>query len=152
MNLSFQVNEMTLHALSLRLNTTLSDLKHQLQRAMAKRLLWCVHQNFGGAERFVTKPYPPLSEKYAERVGRSFATLYVTGALKNSVQIFEQGEEVSVGLDGSVPYDLVHQYGGGNNIPARPYFPLDENDDVLPEVQDLVMEAAQEELERMLSQ
>lgn len=125
----------------------------RVEYAMAEKFLKCVLDNFGATGRF--RPWsgwPPLSPAYAKKVGRSYATLEVSGRLKESVLIELSGRNFAVTADDArVPYATVHQFGGGNNIPQREYFPMYDDGTVYRQVQDEVQAAAEKELERLLS-
>lgn len=71
--------------------------------------------------------WPALSPNYQKRIGYfGPPTLIRTGFLKESIQI-GYVQPTSVTVESEVPYAAVHQFGGGNNIPARPYFPVQTN-------------------------
>lgn len=102
--------------------------------AMGSRLHELVLANFGIAGVDRPADWAPLSPDYARKVGRQIATLHVSGALKDAVKVGgSEGDSITVSVsDSDVPYATVHQHGGGNNIPARPYFPVDESGEVMP--------------------
>lgn len=80
--------------------------------------------NFGTSGIDRPKQWRALSVKYQERI-MYFGPpkLVLTGQLRNSIQIgYVQSNSVTV--ESSIDYASVHQFGGGNNIPARPYFPV----------------------------
>lgn len=118
-----------------------------VEDSMAKRFHELTLANFGIAG--VDRPFhwPRLSSDYAKKVKREMATLHVTGTLKAAVK--QEGNQVSVS-DRDVPYATVHQYGGGNNIPARPYFPIDSDGDCMPYTYGQVVHAAQAKLAEVL--
>lgn len=124
--------------------------KHQVEAAMAARYHEIVLANFG--ESGVDRPidWPPLGNVYAKLMGRTFATLYVTGALFDSVEIDPQSAKVSVRNTGAVPYALVHQFGG-RNTPPRPYFPMTPDGTALPWTVQEVQQAAADALARALT-
>lgn len=119
-----------------------------VQGAMAEKFFEIVRMNFGdfGFDRPIE--WAPLSPDYARRVGREHATLLVSGRLAGAVKldVTEERGRVSVS-DQDVPYALAHQYGSDRrNLPARPYFPIDENGNPMPKTLELVNEAAREAL------
>lgn len=122
--------------------------------AMAETFQECVLSNFGATGKF--RPWsgwPPLSPAYAKKVGRDYATLEVSGRLKANVAIELNGAgnfEVT-SADDRVPYATVHQYGGGNNIPQRQYFPMTDDGQVYRQVEDIVQRAAEDALMKELS-
>ena len=156
-----------LHITSSQLNQMERDIKTGVQegvvaaeRAMAETFQECVLANFGASGPY--RPWSgwhPLSPAYAKKVGRTYATLEVTGRLKSSVFIsLNERGNFTVSADNSdVPYATAHQYGnpkgnrGHPGLPAREYFPMDENNEVTRQVYDLCVNAAQEALERSLA-
>lgn len=89
-----------------------------------------------GNEYGIDRPlvWPPLSPDYAKKVGRPYATLVLSGRLRGAIWQRVGTDAATVGISNAqVPYALVHQWGGGNNIPPRPYFPIDWDGNVLPE-------------------
>lgn len=129
------------------------EVKGQVEGAMAEKFQECVLANFGATGLF--RPWSgwaPLSPAYAKKVGRTYATLEVSGRLKQNVLIESRGEHVEVtSSDERVPYATVHQFGGGNSIPAREYFPIGTDGEVTRQVQDLVVEAAHRKLAEILN-
>lgn len=81
-------------------------------------------ESFGASKSNRPSPWPPLSPKYQKRINYyGPPTLQQTGKLMNSIQI-GYVQPTSVTVETQVDYAAVHQFGGGNNIPARPYFPI----------------------------
>jgi len=123
----------------------------EAQMAMTYRLYDIVQNNFGEAGEDRPEEWVALSPAYARRVGRPHATLEVSGKLRYSIQVDGEGPEggrVWVDPD-AVPYALAHQFGSGN-IPARPYFPMDENGQLTEYSQTSVLEAGRAALEEAL--
>ena len=123
-------------------------IREPVEIAMAKRFHDMVLANFGIAGVDRPTDWAKLSPAYAQKVKRQIATLQVSGALKSAVH--QDGNEVFV-MDSEVPYATVHQFGGGNNIPARPYFPIDRDGECMPYTYSQICEAAQDETRRLLS-
>lgn len=131
----------------------LHSIRQQVQGAMGEKFFEVVRSNFGvvGVDRPLA--WVPLSSEYARKVKRPFATLYVTGALESAVK-FDNSSPLQATVsvsDGDVPYATVHQFGGGNNIPARPYFPVTTAGDVTEFTSELCRAAAEEEIRRLLA-
>jgi phage gpG-like protein len=130
----------------------LRSVKPTVLEAMRDRCYELVMGNFGTAG--VDRPFswPPLSYPYALKVKREIATLVVTGALKAAVQKGgTEGDSTTVSIsNSSVPYATIHQTGG-KNMPARPYFPINDDGEVLPYSASEINAAAQEALRRALS-
>jgi phage gpG-like protein len=94
--------------------------------AIAREFVSITKRNFGvmGVDR--PRVWPPLSKNYQKRI-RYFGppTLVRSGVLMNSIHIgYISNTSASVETD--INYASVHQFGGGNNIPARPYFPVQQ--------------------------
>lgn len=152
MKYSLNITQTEANAMAGELLDRMKEVQGKVEFKMAETFQDCVLQNFGA-----TGPYrpwsgwAPLSPRYARTVGRDYATLEVSGRLKQNVLIELRGDNFEVtSSDDRVPYATVHQFGGGNNIPAREYFPLLESGDVTRQVEDIVVEAAREELRRLL--
>lgn len=120
------------------------SVRQDVQGAMGECFFEIVRSNFGkfGIDRPIS--WIPLTPDYAKRVGRDYATLFVSGALESAIQLDNSEPDfcrVSVS-DDDVPYATVHQFGGGNNVPARPYFPIDSAGYPTPYAQGEVTNAA----------
>jgi phage gpG-like protein len=128
-------------------------------KAMSDRCYAIIMANFGIAGPERPWAWEPLSYAYAQKVGRTFATLEVSGALKASVvQGGFEGESTTVSMsDSSVPYATAHHFGSpsGNRkhpgLPARRVFPVDERGEVLDWTRSEVAEAARQALQEALS-
>jgi phage gpG-like protein len=148
-NVSFNIPAGELEGMEKFLYDALAEVRPQVHQAMGQRFHDVVLNNFGftGVDR--PNAWAPLSPAYAKKVGREVATLFVTGALKDSIMVGgAYGESVTVSVsDASVPYATVHQTGGVR-MPKRPYFPINDNGEVLPWTQSQVVEAAQTAIER----
>lgn len=132
---------------------TENEIKPVVQAAMGKEFFRIVRNNLGeGGEDRPFWVEPMLSPAYARKVGRPHATLLETGALRDAVELDAtrpEGAVVSVS-DNTLPYATVHQYGGGNNIPPRPYFPLDDSGNVMPYTHAKCLEAGEAALKKVL--
>lgn len=151
--ITVKVDNASLVNVSDHVRKTFQQAKGRVQMAMANSFRECTYANFGGTERFVLAPYAPLSPSYARRVGRDYATLEVSGKLKGAIYTGISDEDaatVSVSND-DVPYASIHQYGG-KHMPVRPYFPITDDGMVLPEVEEIVMQAARDEMFKILSE
>lgn len=136
MNISFSLTipQDFVHRIETQLQRTLEPARQAAQNAMADTFLQHVHANFGSVGLDRPSEWPMLSPKYAKKVHREYATLYVSGALKEAVKVNYGVTESSVSVSKQdVPYALIHQFGGqagkggSAHIPARPYFPIDAN-------------------------
>jgi phage gpG-like protein len=126
-----------------------------MQAAMAAAYVDVIAGNLGDSG--VDRPFawPPLSPAYAKKVGRSHATLYVTGELARAVKTDNSlGNHSTVSVsDDDCPYAVAHQYGyPPRNLPARPYFPFDpQTGETTPFTLELVQQAAEAALETHLA-
>ena len=119
-----------------------------VEEAMAQTFHGVVLSNFGltGVDRPID--WANLSPKYAKRMGRTHATLEVSGALKQAVH--QAGNQVYA-MKEEIPYVLAHQYGyAPNNLSKRPYFPIDEQGNGMPFTLSLLREMAQLKLDEVL--
>ena len=150
MKYSLTVPQSSLDALSASVLFKFLAVKPVVELAMAERFRKMVLANFGiaGADR--PTDWPPLSWSYALKVGRSIATLEVSGALKGAVKAGHDGDAGFCSVSNAdVPYAMGHQFGS-NRLPARPYFPVDADGEVMPYTQSQVQEAAERALFRAL--
>jgi phage gpG-like protein len=129
----------------------LQEAKGAVQQKMASVFREAVWSNFGGAERFVVAPYAPLSPSYARKVGRSYATLEVSGKLKGAIYTGISDEDAATVSVEGIDYAASHQFGN-KNMPRRPFFPLTEDGEVLSEVEEIVTQAARDEMFKILSE
>ena len=123
------------------------ELKVPIQAAMAGRFRELVFENFGETGTDRPEKWPDLSTKYAKKVGRDYATLYVNGTLMNSVEIDPYNPDAAV-VSTKCPYAMAHQWGE-DNMPKRPFFPMTDLEPT-PHAESQVIEAAQHEAERLL--
>lgn len=143
----------------------LEGLRQPVQEAMADGMFGIVEANFGSTGLMRPWDWQPLSQAYAKKVGRSFATLHVTGALKSTLQkdaSDPDSAKVSMGNNGLVRYALAHHHGnpgnfgwtqpGSGELPARRVFPIDEADNVTPEAVRIVVRKAKDAVKEALKQ
>jgi phage gpG-like protein len=79
--------------------------------------------NFGGNGQDKEKEWPPLSKAYAKKVKRSKATLYDTGALKDSIKLQIRPEFALVYTRNK--YAAAQAFGyKRNNLPPRNFWPM----------------------------
>lgn len=93
----------------------------------AVMMLRSVDQNFRQSGRPI--PWKPLkfaTLKRKLRQGYSPLPLTRTGALRRSITQKTFRQKFQLGT--SIKYGAVHQFGGGNNIPARPYLVFQRQD------------------------
>jgi len=139
-------------------------LKEPVQQRMSEVMHTIILDNFGSTGLMRPWDWQALSPKYAKKVGRAFATLVVTGALRETVRRDDskhEASEVVMSNTGLVPYALAHHHGnpgnfgwtqpGSGELPARRVFPLDEADQVLPEANEIVSQAAEKAIKELFA-
>lgn len=157
MTCSLNIEPGSLEAMEGAVKAAFEAVKQPVHEAMTGAVHTVVLNNFGSSGPLRPFDWQPLSEKYARKVGRTFATLYVTGALKDTVRkdVTAEAGVVSMSNTGMVPYAMAHHHGnpgnfgwtmpGSGELPARRVFPLDPmSDEVMPEVEKLVEQAARQ--------
>ncbi len=128
-------------------------MRSDVQLAMAEAFEETVLNNFGPVGEDRPFDWPPLSPAYAKKVGRTYATLYVTGAMKQAVKIESAMESADVVLsDSDCAYATPHHKlsAAPPGLPTRRVFPIDEANEVTPMTTAKVVNAADEALRRML--
>lgn len=128
------------------LSEIFEEVKTPVEKAMAVRFEDAVRANFGfiGFER--PNEWADLSPEYARRVGRTVATLEVTGAMKAQLRSEENVVKITNDV---VTYATFHE-SGTSKMPKRALFPM-EDGECMPKTLELVMNAAQNELRRILT-
>ena len=96
----------------------------------------CTLENFGVSGTNRPRVWPPLSKDYARKVKRDYATLDVSGELKNSITV-EVAETSIVATDEKASY---HQLGEGYNK-ERPFFPISKDGELTEYCQQRITEA-----------
>lgn len=81
--------------------------------------------NFGSSGTFKANQWPPLSVKYAKKVGSSEATLNRSGKLKNSIMVGNINKD-SISVYTTNPYAAAQMFGyKKKNLPARNFWPAE---------------------------
>ena len=151
MNATLVIDRESLSALGVDIERATEDARLAAQEAAGEAMREVVMANIGefGADR--PQAWPPLSPAYAKKVRRTYATLEVTGLLRSNVKLAHLRDASIVHADDAdVPYAVVHQFGGGNNIPARPYFPVTEDGEVTQFAADWALDAARQAFKEAL--
>ena len=147
MELTFELNTqgMTVDALE-----RIQAAAPQIEALMAGKLMEIVMANFGsdGLDRPIS--WAPLSTAYAKKVNRSYATLFVSGTLMNAVKLDSANASVSVSKSDCI-YALAHQYGFPPRLPARPFFPIEDDGSVTQYTKDQIAEEAVRAIQRILA-
>ena len=158
MNVTITIIPGSLEAMRSAVGKAYEAVRPTVIEAMTHAFHTIVLNNFGSSGPMRPLGWQKLSPKYAKKVGRDFATLYVTGQLKETVKADASNPEcgiVSMGNTAAVPYAMAHHHGnpgnfgwtqpGSGDLPARRVFPLDMvNDEVTPEAKKVVVQAAQQ--------
>jgi phage gpG-like protein len=145
----------TIEGLDEYLAAEIAEIKQVAQSAMAERFFELTRENFG--ESGVDRPneWPPLSEKYAKRVKRDYATMFLSGELELSFQWDGSNLQYAEVWSDS-PYAVVHNDGDSSrNIPARPVFPIiGKSDDPQARLTDFaeqqILEAANQAIQNLI--
>lgn len=139
------------------LESLFEGLKPRVQSAMAEMFHGIVLSNLGPTGIDRPTPWAPLSNSppwfYAQKVGRSYATLFETGLMASAIQWNGNNPDHSVVRvnEQVCEYAARHQYGDpANRLPARPFFPIDSNGRVTPFSEAETVKAAQMALEEEL--
>jgi phage gpG-like protein len=84
-----------------------------------------IKSNFGQPSgKYKEQNWPPLSKAYAKRVGRSHATLKVSGALQNSIKM-NAPRSSYIEIYTKSPYAAAHLFGSKKqHIPKRNWMPV----------------------------
>ncbi len=91
-------------------------------------MLRSLGKNFkSGGRPNAWKPLKPATARYKATHGYSPLPLTRSGALQRSVT-FAVRSKKRLAIGTSIPYGAVHQFGGGNNIPKRPYLVFQNED------------------------
>jgi len=136
--------------------------KVSCQFKMAEAFQDMAIKNLGDATGEQDRPikWDGLKEKYAKRIGRSHATLYLdpaeaaivraeSGKLMESIVISQNNADAAV-VSSDCEYAVTHQDGDiSRNIPARPFFPI-INGEVTSYTTAKCLEACKAEMERSL--
>lgn len=81
-------------------------------------------QNFGNSGKYRDSQWPPLSAKYAKKVGRKNATLKKSGDLYNSI-LLGQPRSNYIEIFTKSPYAAAHTFGSKRtNLPKRNFWPV----------------------------
>ena len=119
----------------------------QAQKAMTEAYYAVVQANFGPTGWDRPWEWAPLSDRsavgraYIQQVGRTYATLHLTGAMQNAVKMDPETGTVSLS-DSDVPYATRH-HNGAWPLPPRRVFPMRADGKATQRTLELVTQAAQ---------
>ena len=122
--------------------------KRRLLSAAAHKFRDITLSNFGMFGKDRPTPWDALSKRYARRVGRSYATMELTGELKRSITVRADNSEYAEVFTDDVPYAAAHQFGK-HPQPLRPYFPVTEAEKLTPYAENEIKRAIEAELLQM---
>jgi len=159
MTTTLTISEASLAAMQGDIARAVAKARPRVLKAMSDRCYAIIMSNFGIAGPERPWAWEPLSPAYAKSVGRTYATLEVSGALRASVmQGGYEGESTEISMsDSSVPYTSAHHFGvpRGNRrhpgLPGRRVLPLDERGEVLTWTRSEVHDAARRALAEALA-
>ena len=159
MTVTVQISEAALAAAGNSVQAMVRKVKPAVLKAMSDRAYAIIMANFGIAGPERPWAWEPLSYEYAKKMGRTYATLEVSGALKASImQGGYEGDSTTIAMsDSAVPYATRHHHGvpEGNRkhpgLPGRRVFPIDEQGEVLAWTRSEVVDAARQALQEALS-
>ena len=144
MNISLQLDERTL---TQTVERQIVDVQQPVQQAMAEQFRDIVMSNFGETGLDRPAPWPPLSDRsaigraYIRKVGRTYATLYLTGAMAGAVRQTDGPDGSSVSLsDTDVAYATRHHDGQG--VPKRRVFPILDDGNITDKSKAMTIDAA----------
>lgn len=97
--------------------------RHNILKDLGEKFLELTLSNFGANGENRSTPWKSLSKKYAKKVGRSYATLDRTGALKESIKLKITSEYAIIST--SNKYAAAQAFGyRPRNLPARNFWPI----------------------------
>ena len=150
MNYSLSIPESELVKLAHTVEGRLHAARTHVQGAMGETFKDIVMRNFGpdGIDR--PFPWQPLSNNYANKVGRAYATLRETGLMQSAVKLNHTEDASTVSLsEADCPYATYHHFGDGN-LPHRRVFPIRMDGTITDYTHDSVMESAFHAMEEAL--
>lgn len=150
-NARLDVSGLELNRLQPQLNRRFQSFRKPTHQAMADQFRQCTHDNLGSAGVFRPHQWKALSPSYARKVGRTYATLFVSGILKAAIKARANEDHGSVSVSkADCEYSLAHQFGvPERNLPDRPYFPIRKDGEIVRAVVDLVIKSAQLAIRRL---
>lgn len=105
-------------------------------------------QNFGVTGTDRPTEWAPLSEDYAKRVKRSYATMDLKGDLFRSFRV-GQPDGTSITVSTSISYAEAQQYGT-DRMPPRPFFPITADGGLTNHAQNVLETTASLSLQRIM--
>jgi hypothetical protein len=115
-----------------------------LLSAMGKKFADIAISNLGSSGKARPQMWEPLSQRYAQRVGRNIPTLVLSpaenqklggkhnpGLLKRSIKLTSVTPGHARVMAQRCAYAARHQYGG-KGMPTRPFFPVDAKNKITP--------------------
>lgn len=127
------------------------DGRVKIQNAGAFRFAEMAANNFGMSGESRPEPWKILTWQYAKEFhgGQRIPTLILSGELQDSIKIDSSPESAVVTANAEYASD--HQFGDSSrNLPPRPFFPMDESEQITPYAEQQVMDAMQQQLDVIL--
>jgi len=153
MNLTMTLDERELNQI---IAQKVESAQPHIQQAMAEQFRDIVMSNFGPTGIDRPAPWPPLSDRsevgraYIRKVGRTYATLYLTGAMASAVRQIDGKDVSSVSLsDSDVPYSTMH-HDGSERVPRRRVFPILDDGNITEKSKQMVIDAAAQTLNNVM--
>jgi phage gpG-like protein len=148
----------SLESIEQAVNNAYEAMRIPAQDAAAEEIAVMVMGSFGVTGTTRQFDWQGLAPKYARRVGRQYPTLYLneqeaqklgaeSGRLKNST-VINTGEKESAYVVNRCEYAAAHQ-SGTDHIPARPFFPMDQNGVMPAAALERVIAAAQSAVDKL---
>lgn len=155
MTCSLNIEPGSLEAMEGAVKAAFEAVKQPVQAAMAEQYLQVVQSNFGATGFDRPWEWDPLSDRsvrgrsYIQKVGRTYATLFETGALfstaLHSDSANPEAATVSMTDSAEAPYATRHHYGDpSTNLPARRVFPMNADGTCTETTTGLVLDAAKQ--------
>lgn len=144
------------------LAASLGSGEQRILGVMAQTFKTITDRNFGYTGYKRSSSWKPLSKNYAQRVGRSTATLELSpaeaskvhksaGAMRKGLHAeMTAGNTARVFIDeAQAPYAARHHFGL-DGMPARPIMPIDVTGNLIPQAREEIVASAEGELLRMM--
>ena len=123
--------------------------KRRVLYRMAREFYEITASNIGTIGAARPSEWPPLSPRYAKRVGRSHATMLLTGEMFRSIRVSATQDAGQISTTN--PYAAAHQYGEAPQ-PLRPFMPMtgtQGNERLTPYAEKRLIDVAQAELRKL---
>ena len=153
MNFSLQLDD---RALADVVSRQITAVQAPVQQGMAEQLRDIVMSNFGPTGIDRPAPWPPLSDRsevgraYIRKVGRTYATLYETGAMAGAVRQTDELFASTVSLSDTDCAYATRHHEGSELLPRRRVFPILDDNSITEKSKAMVIDAAAQVLQEAL--